>query len=168
MSAGESSYYYNTYPATTTTTTTTTADVSGTTIAIVFVCAVVGLGLLYWLSQFCLMYCYYKNDDGDRPNYIYGSNENNCNDLCCIYMNKSIIRHFCPDILTKNDSGNTPVFLNMKPTQVMGVVQTTANRWSALPFPMRLANIQEEEPYDDEQGLISPHRRASSSFSMFV
>ena len=151
--------------------TTHTVDVSGQvstgTIVAVLVCIVVGIALLYWVTQFCLMYCFYKLDPIDRPIRIYDGNQNNCNDLCCIYTNKSIIRHFCPDILTKNDSGNTPVFLNMKPTQVMGVVQTTASRWSALPFPMRLANIQEEEPYDDEQGLISPHRRASSSFSMF-
>ena len=43
----------------------------------VFVWAVVGLVLLYWASQFCLMYysyVYYKKKDGpNNNNYIYGS-----------------------------------------------------------------------------------------------
>jgi hypothetical protein len=141
MSAGASSYYYNTYPATTTTT--TTADVSGTTLVLVLVCAVVGLGLLYWASQFCLMYCYYKNDAGDRPNYIYGSNENNCNDLCCIYTNKSIIRHFCPELLAHDGKEDPAMFIKMPPpTTVVGVV--TARGYVALPRIERMPCIHEE------------------------
>ena len=164
MSAG-SSYAYQSAP--TPAMVDASSQVSGSTVAVIFACAVVGFLLLYWVSQFALLYFYYKNDATDRPNSIYDSNENNCNDMCCIYTNKSIIRWLCPDVLTK--AGDASLYVQVPKAQnAIAVVtqNTTSRQW--LPYQMSLKCIPEG---DDEQVdmVMSPHSaRSDARFSSFV
>ena len=147
------------------TTATTASSISGGTLLLIIMGAVLAFMFLYWVTQFGLMYFYYSLDPEDRPISIYDSQENNCNDLCCIYCNKSIIRYFCPNLLLK--PGGPPSTFTKLPENSVGLI--THQACGYLPAQKRLSCIAEayEEDNDEELGLMSTPRATSSRFVMF-
>jgi hypothetical protein len=135
-------------------------ELATSTIVLIVVAGVIGLLLAWWLTQLGMMYFFYSLDPHARPRNIYESGENNCTDLCCIFINKHVIQCCCPSLLAHEAD------LFIKPdanTQKFDIVHTGSRFTNANnSMPLSALHMQQQyrlAPIPEYAALLSSSER---------
>ena len=140
--------------------TTSTTEVATATIVLILVAVIIGVLLVYWATEFGMMFFFYSLDPKNRPRNIYESNENNCKDLCCIYINRGIIKSCCPSVLALKEGETEEAQLFIKPdanTTKLDIVHTnsrfmppTTTNYNNMLAPIPEYELEERMPLKEE------------------